>query len=51
MKFLFNSYIFNVKSLPRVPSYEADLYYSSDVMKHESSAISVIPFMCIQPCT
>jgi len=51
MKFLFSSYTFNVKSLPCVPSNEADLHYRSDVMKHVSSAISVIPFMCIQPCT
>lgn len=42
MKFLFSSYIFNAKSLPHVPSNEADLRYRSDVMKHVSSAISVI---------
>jgi len=42
MKFLFSRYIFNVKSLLRVPSNEADLLYRSDVMKHVSSAISVM---------
>jgi hypothetical protein len=42
IKFLFGSYTFNVNSLPLMPSNEADLNYSSDVMKHVSSAISVI---------